>query len=341
MNILSSAADSQSLAERTLKATELVFPDSTMTAFDGFDTEGDYVGYYWYSPPGTVSQERVHLFGQLVHEHPYYLEGMQTIDQNTFRTSDFVALSKFHRTELFNEFYRTFGGDAQMGSAMRLSPKCLITCSVHRPKIDFSDREVESFALLTSHLKAAFKNARAFERVETERNYLESVMKQGLVVIDSAGEIKFISETAKRLLETYFADFAKDKLPEELSRLISAKGTAWSGNEFAVPVEPFTIAKNGTTLFIRFAFNNGERELTMLMEEKAERNAIDFRRLGLTARESEILLWMSRGKTFPEIASLCSISLRTVEKHSENLYTKLGVETGTAAVLTALEKIDS
>jgi DNA-binding CsgD family transcriptional regulator len=57
---------------------------------------------------------------------------------------------------------------------------------------------------------------------------------------------------------------------------------------------------------------------------------------GLTVREGEVMHWLSRGKTDSEIAALLAISPRTVHKHLEHIYVKLGVETRTAAVMRAL-----
>lgn len=57
---------------------------------------------------------------------------------------------------------------------------------------------------------------------------------------------------------------------------------------------------------------------------------------GLTLREAEVMRWLARGKTDAEIAALLSISPRTVQKHLEHVYVKLGVETRTAAVMRAL-----
>lgn len=57
---------------------------------------------------------------------------------------------------------------------------------------------------------------------------------------------------------------------------------------------------------------------------------------GLTPREGDVMHWLSRGKTDAEIAALLEISPRTVHKHLEHVYVKLGVETRTAAVVRAL-----
>ena len=57
----------------------------------------------------------------------------------------------------------------------------------------------------------------------------------------------------------------------------------------------------------------------------------------LTAREREVMHWLATGKTDREIAALLGCSHRTVQKHLEHAYEKLGVETRTAAVMRALD----
>lgn len=62
--------------------------------------------------------------------------------------------------------------------------------------------------------------------------------------------------------------------------------------------------------------------------------------LGLTARESEVGMWLARGRTNPEIARILSMQPRTVEKHVERILVKLGVEnrTGAAMIIGGLEE---
>ena len=56
----------------------------------------------------------------------------------------------------------------------------------------------------------------------------------------------------------------------------------------------------------------------------------------LTPREAEVLHWVAAGKTDREVAALLDCSPRTVHKHLQRVYIKLGVETRTAAVMRAL-----
>jgi len=56
----------------------------------------------------------------------------------------------------------------------------------------------------------------------------------------------------------------------------------------------------------------------------------------LTPREQDVLRWLSAGKTDRDIGAILDISPRTVHKHLQRIYDKLGVETRTAAVARAL-----
>jgi len=90
---------------------------------------------------------------------------------------------------------------------------------------------------------------------------------------------------------------------------------------------------------ITVTFDTRLREVLIFLKELRPHTVADFERSGATRREAEILYWIGRGKTDPEIALLLSISPRTVQKHIEHIFTKLGVETRTAAVMRSLELI--
>ncbi|EXF46994.1 NarL family response regulator [Pseudomonas sp. BAY1663] len=62
-------------------------------------------------------------------------------------------------------------------------------------------------------------------------------------------------------------------------------------------------------------------------------------RFQLTGREVEVLHWVSCGKTNRDIGDILGLSPRTVNKHLEHVYVKLGVETRTAAAAIAMSAI--
>jgi DNA-binding CsgD family transcriptional regulator len=58
--------------------------------------------------------------------------------------------------------------------------------------------------------------------------------------------------------------------------------------------------------------------------------------LGLTVREADVLLWLSRGKSNREMGEILGISPRTVNKHLEQVFVKLGVENRASATARAV-----
>jgi DNA-binding NarL/FixJ family response regulator len=66
------------------------------------------------------------------------------------------------------------------------------------------------------------------------------------------------------------------------------------------------------------------------------RNKLWPKRVMLNDREIEVLTWVARGKTSPEIARKLRMSRRTVDFHIDNARLKLGVQTRTAAAIKAV-----
>ena len=61
--------------------------------------------------------------------------------------------------------------------------------------------------------------------------------------------------------------------------------------------------------------------------------------LDLSSREGEVLAWLANGKSNKDIAAILSLSPRTVTKHIEQIFTKLGVENRTAAAAMAFRHL--
>lgn len=79
-------------------------------------------------------------------------------------------------------------------------------------------------------------------------------------------------------------------------------------------------------------------EYMLLIQKRNQEWNIDSLKttFGLTPREAEILMWISRGKTNKEVGIILETSPRTVNKHLEHIFDKLGVPTRTAAVAKVL-----
>lgn len=77
--------------------------------------------------------------------------------------------------------------------------------------------------------------------------------------------------------------------------------------------------------------------LLLFEEQQAAPQSAALEPLRLTRREAEVLHWVAQGKTDGEIGLILDISPRTVQKHLEQIYQKLGVENRTAAAARAYE----
>jgi DNA-binding NarL/FixJ family response regulator len=84
---------------------------------------------------------------------------------------------------------------------------------------------------------------------------------------------------------------------------------------------------------------NGETLLKLVDAGKAAGDELLRVALNLTNREAQVLFWISNGKSNREIAEILSMSPRTVNKHLEQIFPKLGVENRTAAARIALRTL--
>ena len=76
--------------------------------------------------------------------------------------------------------------------------------------------------------------------------------------------------------------------------------------------------------------------LLLLEQRHTAPSPASFESLGLSRREAEVLAWVAQGKTDAVIGTILSLSSRTVAKHLEHIYQRLGVENRSAAVALAL-----
>lgn len=85
-----------------------------------------------------------------------------------------------------------------------------------------------------------------------------------------------------------------------------------------------------------------DKHLLKVLEAKVERSALDLQHhLPLTKRESEVLFWLSYGKTNWEISQILSMSPRTANKHLEQIYKKLGVDNRTSAAAISIRILEA
>lgn len=96
------------------------------------------------------------------------------------------------------------------------------------------------------------------------------------------------------------------------------------------------------TLKLSYVGQIGAREVLLrIMEDTSARDEDVLRKAfgAVTQREAEVLAWIARGKSNRDIAEILGLSPRTVNKHLEQIYAKIGVENRAAAAAMAVRAL--
>jgi DNA-binding CsgD family transcriptional regulator len=142
------------------------------------------------------------------------------------------------------------------------------------------------------------------------------------------------------LTEHFGVRLPRMSLPEALRLWIRHQEDALRSvaHELPVPRTPLILeGKEETRLIIRLLSGAEEGSVVVLERlQAAVRPASLESRFALTEREAEVLAWVAQGKSNSEVASIIHARPRTIEKHLEHVYKKLGVENRFAAMLAVV-----
>lgn len=116
---------------------------------------------------------------------------------------------------------------------------------------------------------------------------------------------------------------------------------AWLRAQLGRPVPaPLVHAQGGQRFTFTLHEPTGDDGWLVVLKRAADAppGAALAQAFGLTAREAEVLYWVAQGKTNRDIGDILGMSPRTVTKHLEHVFEKLGVETRTAAAKLVMQK---
>lgn len=180
-------------------------------------------------------------------------------------------------------------------------------------------RAQEVLARLHTHARNARITRMARDAVD--------VAGMGVVFVDTRGRIAWRSPQAALWLHALEDPASPGLLPQSLEAALVAGA--------AIVI--------GTATGMRLSVRNlgaaalGETMLLFAMQRDGTAGASSARlaEAALTPRETEVLSWLAKGKTNRDIGEILGTSPRTVNKHLEHIFEKLGVETRAAAAALA------
>jgi CheY-like chemotaxis protein/DNA-binding CsgD family transcriptional regulator len=189
-------------------------------------------------------------------------------------------------------------------------------------------RTGEVIARIQTHLQSA-------RQMKQARSALDAFGQAALAVSLESGRITWQTPLASRLLGRYFGD-AGEHAPTALLKWIASCASPAGG-----PPATLNITEPSSRLIITLHERSADGEWLLVLREENDSAQIEalLSAFALTRKEAEVLYWVSRGKTSPDIGEILGSSPRTVNKHLEHIFEKLGVETRSAATNLALNRL--
>ncbi|WP_299861554.1 DNA-binding response regulator [uncultured Roseobacter sp.] len=174
----------------------------------------------------------------------------------------------------------------------------------------------EMIARLTTHVV----NSRM---LQSAREAIDA-FERPVLAFDEDAEFVWGSKSALELLES--SDF-NPRAPGFL---------LWLLNCVARPVSEISPHK-GDGVVAHFMGLSATREILikLVVEDGPTRGDLLQSAFNLTAREAEVLYWLTLGKTNRDISAILALSARTVNKHLEQVFQKMGVDNRTSAAVLA------
>ena len=198
--------------------------------------------------------------------------------------------------------------------------------------VDFLTKPID-LDELKARIRVHLKNARS---VQSAHVALDAAGRH-LVAVNSEGAVLWSTPQIQNLLAgTGAADASLCRLGRALGEWLDASHSVSEGRKsfmlglsegLAVQLHPLGRVGPDENLF------------RVTAEDEAGQQTALRDRFDLTQRESEVLIWIAKGKANKDIGEILGLSPRTVNKHLEQIFIKLGVENRASAAVKAAEVI--
>jgi DNA-binding response OmpR family regulator/DNA-binding CsgD family transcriptional regulator len=166
------------------------------------------------------------------------------------------------------------------------------------------------------------------------RNALDAFGYASITVRASDGKLMWQTALARELLMAYYGTRA----PETPQPVIDWLRRHLKDAEQQIEPPRLAAELGARRLTFRLHQQTGDDDWLIVMREVSDAAVIQAMSLSfkLTAREAEVLYWVAHGKTNRDIGDILGTRPRTITKHLEHVFEKLGVETRTAAAARVL-----
>ncbi|QIF05961.1 hypothetical protein G5S37_02445 [Roseimicrobium sp. ORNL1] len=295
-----------------------------------------------YTTTCPVPAEQMEVFNAHIHQHPLIELIMRRPGEpmRAARWSDYTTLRRFKQTGLYHDYFRKLGMRRQLAATLDVNGENTIALAFSRSGSDFRPDDASLLELFLPHVQCMIQNMIDREVVLALCDV--AMNNEAVMLVDDSGALVYATEHARRLAREHFSVHTADGLPVEIRSWLQGSPALGLVRIWDLPGCRLSCTCSGLVR-IEGALDEicqGMRSSTHVrrlsfVESRMEQTVKVLQVLGLTLREAEVLHWMAEGKRNGEIAIILGMKERTVDKHREHLFAKLGVETRTAAVAAA------
>ncbi|MQB42197.1 response regulator transcription factor [Rhizobium sp. ICMP 5592] len=183
---------------------------------------------------------------------------------------------------------------------------------------------------LRARIRVHLRNARS---AQSARVALDAAGRH-LLAVKGDGAIHWSTPQATRLINAATgSDDGLELVVKHIAAFMAERARLGPARDNLVSIS------NGGQAALQFAFLGaiGPDEYLFRLTATNQRadDGVLRQHFALTQRESEVLLWIAKGKSNRDIGEILGLSARTVNKHLEQIYVKLGVENRASAAVKA------
>ena len=192
--------------------------------------------------------------------------------------------------------------------------------------VDYLTKPINSQELI-ARINRHLINARA---TQSAQNALDSV-GQNIFSVNAEGKKIWSTPAVNRLLAQIDSEGFTHELENRLAEWITHTPEIDNKLHFDVNEEKYT------AIYFGLSEGNKEHLIRLVKDGAANETQMLQEHFSITKRESEVYLWLAKGKTNREIAQILEMSPRTVNKHLEQLFKKIDVDNRTTAASKAIQ----
>jgi DNA-binding NarL/FixJ family response regulator len=285
-------------------------------------------------PGGALAtSETLEAFAATAHQNPLVALAAHSPQLPAARLSDFLGQRALRRLELYDLVYSKLEVDRQIALSVPV-PGRILGITASRRGADFDERDLQLLDALRPFLAATLRNVSERARIAAALAALAvaSSAPEAILLTDPLGGVQAADERSERWLAMQRT--ACPQLLAELEGFLRSSTAGGTSDLGAASIRnELPVEDQSGRLLVRY-IAGAECQPAALLIERATRapSREQLVALGLTARQSEVLLLARTGASNAAIGLQLGVSVRTVAHHLEHIYERLGVTTRTAAV---------